>query len=339
MPRVSLAPQFVGGGQIHFKPREVPDPGVGQLLVKVRANAICGSDRDMFYNGSATTPGHEAAGEVAAVGAKTSTELGTRGAIYFKDFCGMCRSCRLGFTSQCLHKRQDLGFNADGGYGPFELVHETNFFPISDDVSFVEATMLLDAMGTTGHAIRRAELLRTDIESIYIAGAGPIGLGLLAMAKIRYGESIPIYIGDVSSWRAELAESMGGLLVKPGSPDIRGGQVDVSFDTTGRAVARQAALEYLGSRGVFVCVGGSEGLVLKDVGSELLRLERSILGSEYFDFSEMPGNLDLLRDNRALIGKLVTHVDDISELQHAFELFLSGMTGKVVVTQTEQPLE
>ncbi len=71
-----------------------------------------------------------------------------------------------------------MGFTQDGGYGPYELVHETNFFPVDADVGLADATLLLDVMGTSGHANARAQLVRPDIESAYIAGAGPIGLGL-----------------------------------------------------------------------------------------------------------------------------------------------------------------
>ena len=73
--------------------------------------------------------------------------------------------------------------------------------------------MLLDVMGTSGHAIARAELVRPDIQSIYIADAGPIGLGLLVMAKLRYGADLPVFISDVSPWRLDFAESFGGIPV------------------------------------------------------------------------------------------------------------------------------
>jgi threonine dehydrogenase-like Zn-dependent dehydrogenase len=230
-----------------------------------------------------------------------------------------------------------MGFTHDGGYGPFEVIHATNFFPVGDEVSFAEATMLLDAMGTTGHALSRAELIRRDMQSIYIAGAGPIGLGLLVMAKVRYGTSVPVYISDISPWRLNLAQELGGLPVDARDP--RGlaemGKVDVAFDASGKQAARQAALAAVESRGVFVCVGGGEGLVVTDVGKEMLLSERAIVGSEYFNYDEFPNNLQVLLGNRQLIGKLITDTFPISSLGEAFEKFLGGETGKVVVTQDD----
>ena len=134
------------------------------------------------------------------------------------DFCGECRSCRLGFTNQCLQKRGDMGFNRDGGYGQYELIHENIFFPVPDTFSATEATLLLDIMGTGGHAIERCQLMRPDIESLLVMGAGPIGLGVLAMAKIILGRQLKVLITDVIPYRLALAEQLGGLPINVAEP-------------------------------------------------------------------------------------------------------------------------
>ena len=88
MPRTASAPTFVGDGKIVFADRDYPDPGPGELLLSVEANAICGTDREQYYEGSDCVPGHEAAGTVIAAGAETRTEVGTRGAVFLMDYCG-----------------------------------------------------------------------------------------------------------------------------------------------------------------------------------------------------------------------------------------------------------
>lgn len=334
MPGTITAPRFHGGGTITFEERPVPEPGPGQLLIRVAANAICGTDRGQYFDGSAVTPGHEAAGVVAAAGPGTTVAEGTRGVVFLMDYCGQCRNCRAGFTNLCLSKRADMGFNADGGYGPYELVHETNFFPVPDDIGLAEATMLLDVMGTSGHAIARARLLRQDIESVYIAGAGPIGLGLLVMCVITFGPGVRVWISDVSPWRLEYARSFGAEAVDARDPDDlrRIANADIAFDSTGKQAARQAALAALGRRGVLVCAGHGEMLQLS-VSEDLIAPERAVLGSEYFAFHELHRNLELLRGNRALISRVITHTFDVTDIAAAFALFLSGESGKVVVTQ------
>jgi threonine 3-dehydrogenase len=329
-----VAPRFDGGGRISFAEHTYRDPGPGELLLRVEANAVCGTDREQYYTGSKVTPGHEAVGRVAAAGADTRVAEGTRGAVYLMDFCGRCRSCRLGHTNQCLAKRADMGFTADGGYGPYEIVHESNFFPVPEEVTASEATLLLDVMGTSGHAIRRARQARPDIESVYIAGAGPIGLGLLVVARLTLGADVPVYISDLSPWRIEYAARLGGTPVAVGDLPQSPSGIDVAFDSTGNADARRVALDALGKRGVLVCVGHGSSLTL-DVSRDLIAPERSVLGSEYFRYDEMPANLDLLRAHRDELGKVITHTFDVSDLAEAFETFLTGRSGKVVVTQQD----
>jgi threonine dehydrogenase-like Zn-dependent dehydrogenase len=327
-------PRFTGGGKIVFEQRPVPSPGPGQLLVSVRANAICGTDRGQFYEGSIVTPGHEAAGTVAATGPGTSTEVGTPGVIFLMDYCGQCPNCHLGHTNQCLAKRADMGFSDDGGYGPYELVHESNFFAVDDGLDLAEATLLLDVMGTSGHALARARSVRADITSAYVAGAGPIGLGLVVMCKVVFGADFPVRVSDVSPWRLEHAASFGADPVAADEPAALAAMPlsDIAFDSTGRAAARRAALDNLAQRGVLVCVGHGEGLTMT-VSQDLIAPERAVLGSEYFRYDEMPGNLALLRRHRALLARVLTHRFDVSAIDEAFATFLSGQSGKVVVTQ------
>jgi threonine 3-dehydrogenase len=332
-------PQFVGGGKISFGSRPQLEPGDGQLLIAVKANALCGSEKGQFHQGSAVTPGHEAAGIVVAAGSGARTPVGTPGAIFLMDFCGECRSCKSGHTNQCLNKRADMGFSHDGGYGPFELIHENIFFPTGPDMTATEATLLLDIMGTGGHAIGRARRLRPDIESLLVMGAGPIGLGVLAMARVLLPRETPIHIADFSAYRLKLAEQLGGRPINLSGrdperllEDANLASIDLAIDTSGKAVARQAALNALGKRGILICVGHGENLVL-DVSPQLIAPERAVLGSEYFAFDELPENLRLLREHRAYFNQIITHRFGVAEIQHAFELFFRGETGKVVIEQ------
>ena len=339
IPEVMTVPKFEGEGIISFQEKAVPVPGPGQLLLQVGANALCGSERGQFYKGSNVTPGHEGAGFVVAAGPDTTTKAGTPGAVFLMDFCGECRSCALGFSNQCLQKRGDYGFNRDGGFGAYELVNENVFFAVDSDMTPTEATLLLDIMGTNGHGIRRAQLARKDIESAVVAGAGPIGLGALAMLKVMLGFDLPVVITDVVPYRLDLAEQMGGLPVNVAEQSLAEGLkrygmdgVDAGFDTSGRGVARRANLDALSKRGVMVCIGHGEGLDLT-VSPDLISPERAVLGSEYFCFNELPANLEYLRAHKDYLMQIITHRLPVREIQHAFEIFFEGNTGKVIIEQ------
>jgi threonine 3-dehydrogenase len=340
IPPSCRVPAFVGNKQIKFIEKEVPEPGAGQLLLRVGANALCGSERPQFFDGSVVTPGHEAAGVVVAVGPGTHTAVGTTGAVFLMDFCGQCRSCRQGFTNQCLQKRGDMGFNRDGGYGQYELINENIFFPVPRDFSATEATLLLDIMGTGGHAIARCQLLRPDIESLLVLGAGPIGLGVLAMAKIILGEQQKVVISDLVPYRLKLAEQLGGLPINVAKGSLSAGlqshgldRVDMAVDTSGRQAARQEGLDLLAQRGSLICVGHGEGIAAK-ISPDIIAPERSIVGSEYFRYNELPANLERLQQHRAYLNQIVTHRMAVDQIQQAFEtLFFGGETGKVLIEQ------
>jgi threonine 3-dehydrogenase len=340
IPLSCRVPSFVGNKEIRFAEKAVPEPESGQLLLRIRANALCGSERPQFFDGTLVTPGHEATGTVVATGPGTRTPVGTTGAVFLMDFCGGCRSCRLGFTNQCLRKRGDMGFNRDGGYGQYELIHENIFFPVPDEFSAPEATLLLDIMGTGGHAVERCQLMRPDIESLLVVGAGPIGLGVLAMAKIILGRQLKVLITDVIPYRLELAERLGGLPINVAQIPLNAGieshelaRVDMAVDTSGKQSARQDAVNSLAQRGSLICVGHGEGIALK-ISPDIIAPERSIVGSEYFRYDEMPANLRYLRQHRAYLNQIITHRMGVDEIQQAFEaFFFKGETGKVIIEQ------
>jgi threonine 3-dehydrogenase len=332
-------PLFVGDGKIEWGEKAVPTPGEGQLLLQVKANSLCGSDRSQFYQGTTTTPGHEASGIVVAAGPNTKYGIGTPGVVFLMDFCGECRSCKLGLTNQCLQKLGDMGFNKDGGYNPYMLVNESIFFEIDTSIPLTEATLLLDIMGTGGHAIKRAKLIHPDIKSMLVAGAGPIGLGVLAMIKLLLGQDMPVFIMDFVPYRLDLAKKLGGIPINLKDQSLEEGlkengysAVDVAIDTTGKTSARQSSLNALEQRGVLVLVGHGETLNL-EVSIDMIAPERAIVGSEYFQYNEITENLEILKGNLPYLSEIITHRFGIEDLQHAYELFFKGDTGKVIVEQ------
>lgn len=339
LPTTMRVPRFRGEGIIDFIEKPVPQPSPGQLLLQVKANALCGSERGQFFKGAPVTPGHEAAGIVVAAGPNTHTPVGTPGVVFLMDFCGVCRSCKLGLTNQCLQKRGDMGFTRDGGYGAYELINENIFLPVAPDLPLTDATLLLDVMGTTAHALRRAQLVHPDIGSVLVTGAGPIGLGVLAMTKVIFGLDFPVLISDVLPWRLALAERLGGKPINLKEKSLAEGaqahglpRVDAALDTSGKEVARRSAFDLLDKRGVLVCIGHGEGLSVT-VSPDLIATERAILGSEYFCYNELPASVEHLRAHLPYLRQIITHRFGVADIQQAFELFWRGETGKVVIEQ------
>jgi threonine 3-dehydrogenase len=338
VPAESSFATFLGKGKIDFITKPVSQPGPGQLLLQNKANSLCGSDFPFLFNGNTEiSPGHEIAGIVVAAGEGTTTEPGTRGVVFLMGYCGGCRNCKQGNTNQCLDKKADYGFTHDGGYGSYSVINENVFFPIPDDVPYTEATILLDIMGTGGHAIKRAQLVHQSPRSLLVLGAGPIGLGILMMAKIMYGKDFPVMITDVVSYRLGLAEKMGGMPINlterslaQGFADHGFSETDIIIDSSGKEDAKRTALNLAAQRGALICVGHGEGLPLR-ISPDLIATERAILGSEYFSYNELAGNLELYLANRDYLDQVITHRYPIAELEEAFRVFVGRDTGKVIV--------
>ena len=189
-------------------------------------------------------------------------------------------------------------------------------------------------------AVERCQMMRPDIESLLIVGAGPIGLGVLAMAKIILGRQLKVLIADVIPYRLKLAEDLGGQPVNVSKTPLRSGiqggdlmRVDMAVDTSGKQSARQEAVNLLAPRGSLICVGHGEGIALQ-ISPDIITPERSIVGSEYFRYDELPTNLRRLRQHRAYLNQIITHRMGVDEIQRAFEaFFFGGETGKVVIEQ------
>jgi threonine dehydrogenase-like Zn-dependent dehydrogenase len=185
-------------------------------------------------------------------------------------------------------------------------------------------------MGTSGHALGRIAAVRQDVESLYVAGAGPVGLGVIAMAKARFGSDFPVYVADLDLWRLEFAESLGATVDDAAHPSNL--TADIAVDTTGAPGARRRALDCLAQRGALALVGHGRRLEL-EVSPDLIAPERAILGSEYFRFDELQPNLNILLSTPKRFKQIITDVLPRSEIKEAFSLFLTGRTGKVVVVE------
>ena len=220
------AARFVGGGRVEIVELPIPSPGPGELLIRVEACALCGSDRHALESGAPVTPGHETAGEVVETGPGVDAPRpGTRGVVYLVDFCGACAACRRGWTNVCLDRRRMYGFDASGGFADYQVVRAGCFVPVDPRVRPGQATALLDLLGTAGHALRRAG--PPPPRRVLVLGCGPIGLGALAMSAAlgiaeRYGV-------DLAGHRLELAERLGAVPV-----DAAKGEEEVDERTGGR---------------------------------------------------------------------------------------------------------
>ncbi len=252
------------GGPFELVQREVPTPSAGEALVRVHACGICHSDSFAKTGGFPGiswphVPGHEIAGEVAALGdGVKGWQLGQRvGVGWFGGNCGYCRQCRRGDLLNCANM-EIPGITTDGGYADYVLVKASALASIPDELSDAEAAPLLCAGITTYNALRHCGAHAGDL--VAILGVGGLGhLGVQFAAKLGFN-TVAIARGTA---KQELALELGArhyidsTAQDPAAELSKLGGAKVILSTITNAPAVTAVLGGLGVRGKLVVVGAS----------------------------------------------------------------------------------
>jgi|WetSurMetagenome_2_1015567.scaffolds.fasta_scaffold120504_2 alcohol dehydrogenase, propanol-preferring len=196
---------------IVLEERTLRDPLGSEVLLRVRAAGVCGTDLKLFRgkNPRLKLPlvlGHEFAGEVAAVGPEVrQRKVGERAVVYMYMTCGQCEPCLTGHENLCANRRGFFGFDRDGGFSEYVLIPEANLVPIPDTVSFEEAAILGDAVATSWHAVHTQANLQ-PAQTLVVMGLG--GLGLHAVQCGRACGAEVIAVDSVES-KLEMAKENG----------------------------------------------------------------------------------------------------------------------------------
>ena len=326
---------FHGAREVGTADTPIPQPGRGELLIRVHACALCGSDRGGWERGSAVTPGHEAAGTVVGAGPATSVREGSFGAVFLVAYCGECGRCRAHSRGACLNKRAMLGFDANGGFAEFMVAPERCFLPVDPALHADAAIMLLDAVGTPMHALRRAGALDAPPAAAIVFGAGPVGLGTIL--ALRAAGTATVVAVDLARFRLDFARRLGAEGVEGGSAAVGGvravipGGAELVIEASGHPTAQRQALDVVAPGGQLVLLGHADVPLDVSPSRDLIHDERTVLGSEYFDPGEFADNQRLVLDGSLRPCVLITHRLPLEALDEACRLFFGGETGKVLV--------
>ncbi len=271
-----------------------PRPGPGQVVVRIRASTICGSDLRAIYRehlGSGAeayqgvVAGHEPAGEVVEIGPGCRRiRVGARVAIYHISGCGQCDDCRRGYPISCSSPlRAAYGWQRNGGHAELLLAEEDTCIELPDALSFLDGACVACGFGTAYEALCRAEVSGRDI--VLVTGLGPVGLavGLLA-GKLGSPRRIGV---DLAPGRLALALRLGavdeGVLAGDDAvAHIRqrsaGQGCEVTIDTSGTPSGRLTALQATRRWGRSVMVGEGGSLTM-DVSPLLIHQQLTVYGS------------------------------------------------------------
>jgi len=301
IPAVMRAARYFGPKEFRVVDIPRPDPGPGEVLVRVRAAGLCHSDLHIIFDELGGYPiptpltlGHEIAGDVVAVGDAVDPSLiGQRVAVFGPAGCGQCRYCREGRDHLCIASRP-LGLARDGGYADYVVVPAHALVPVPNGVSDAEAAVATDAVLTPFHALTRVGQLRPG-ETVAIIGVGGLGLNAVQIAKALGAFVIAV---DVVPAKLELAKQYGADRVvdsrqlDPAHPPVDR-PITLVADFVGTDATKLLAQQLVarGGRVVLVGLATPGGTML---GLRLIADEVAVLGSFWGTRQELATVLDLI---------------------------------------------
>ncbi len=204
------------GSPFQYIEHPVPEPGYNEVLVKVVASGLCSTDLHirngrMDLKKLPRIPGHEIAGYIQEIGPGVlKWDVGQRVTVAIDVFCGECRHCLSGHTNRCQYLVR-IGFERDGGHADFVVVPQTNLVALPENVSFIQAAILPDAVACIYHSLMEQGNLRAN-DKILILGAGGLGIHGIQIAKLAGAEVIAT---SRNKQRLEIAEKYGAVSVNP----------------------------------------------------------------------------------------------------------------------------
>ncbi|MFV8318383.1 zinc-binding dehydrogenase [Mycobacterium sp. 23] len=246
----------------------IPEPGPGEVLVKVAFCGICHSDLSLI-NGTfpsqapVVTQGHEASGTIAKLGPEvTGWAEGDRVVVAAGRPCQTCPNCRRGDVTNCL-RIQLMAFAYDGAWAEYTLAQAAGLTRVPDNVPLEQAAILADAVSTPFGAVVRTGKVAIG-ESVGVWGVGGVGTHIVQLAKLV--GAVPVIALDINPAVLERALEIGadyafdtrddGLQDK--IAEVTGGRkLDVAFDAVGLKVTFEQALDSLTAGGRLVGVGMS----------------------------------------------------------------------------------
>jgi L-iditol 2-dehydrogenase len=350
VPRTMRAGVFREKGIVRVEEVPVPEVGESEVLIKVAACGICGTDIKKIFQRYVEPPqilGHELAGTVVAVGPGVSRwKPGDRVMSFHHTPCGDCFYCQNRLFSQCAqYKTTGLtaGFTPNGGgfaeyVKAMPWVAERGIVALPDEVSFEEATFI-EPINTIVKAVEKARI--TAGETVLVIGCGPIGLQLLMVAKLTGAK---LYTSDPMAQRRAKSLTLGALeSFDPSSGKLTG---ELKARTNGRgadavlvAVAHpavvQEALSAARPGGRVLLFAANDPVTKIEFPAAAVGIdEKEILGSYSAAMDIQESAADLVLSRRLPVMDIVTHRFSLDRIQEALELAANPTTDslKILIT-------
>jgi L-iditol 2-dehydrogenase len=325
-----LAVKLYEPGNLKVEDVEVPKIEQDEVLLKVKAVGICGSDipraliKGAYYEG--LTLGHEFSGEIVECGSMVKEwKIGDRVTVAPLVPCRECDFCNMGKYSLCTSYNY-YGSRTDGAMAEYIKVNYRNLLKLPDNVSYEDGAMV-DPAANAVHGLWRGNI--SAGETAVIIGLG--GIGLFAVQFAREMGAQKVIAIDIFDEKLEIAKELGADIIinsmKENPSDILNSfQIDFVLETSGSPLAQNQAVLIAGklARVVFLGISNKELTLSGDVVNRLLRNEIHINGSWNSFSNPFPGNewtysITLMSEGKIKTNPIVSHRYKLSETPEVFE--------------------
>ena len=302
-------------GKLAVEPTGIPTYVDGEVVVKVKACGICGSDIPRVFNGKSyyypIVLGHEFSGVVEK--GKTEKWEGKRVCVFPILPCKECEYCKKEQYANCTHYDY-YGSRRDGGMQDYLVVKEENLAELPDNVSY-ESGAMIEPTAVCLHAAKKANIEKD--ESVLIYGAGTIGL-LCAMWAKDFGAK-DVYLVDIDEKKLLMAEELG-------FKRYNGERVQVVFEASGANACLNQAIDAISAFGRLIIVGNASAdmTVTKENYSKILRKQLRLFGSWNSDYSQTVNDwqdsVQAISEGRIRPEALITHKFSLEQSVQAFDV-------------------
>jgi len=350
LPEKMQAAVLFGFNDLRVVEMPAPNPAFQEVLIKVEACAICGTDPKIVAHGWPNNPpfgqyipGHEYAGTIVALGqGAAGYKIGDRVAVEPHKGCGICENCIRGLYTTCLNYgnvaagHRHYGFTVNGGYAQFAVNHLNTLHKIPDALSFDEATLITTA-GTAQYGITRIGGVRPG-ETVVVSGPGPIGLMACQLVKVL-GAGTVIFTGTRKE-RLDLGKELGAADV---TINVREQDVvkeifkltdnvgaDLTVECAGTEQAAKDAVEYTRKNGRIALVGIYQGEISINL-NKVVQWNMTLAGGKAEGDWSLERVLPLMADGRIKAGPLITHRFPLEKINEAMKTFTERQGGAIKV--------
>lgn len=328
--------RLYGAHDLRIEEQEITPPGPGEVLLRMAAGGICGSDLHYYHDGGfgpvrvrePIIAGHEASGRVLAAGEGVGMATGTLVAVSPSQPCGNCEYCLRDMPVHCLNMRF-IGSamrlpHEQGMFRDLLVVPAAQLHPFPDSVTEGEAACA-EPLAVCLHAVAQARELLPDLSGlrVLISGAGPIGL--LVLAALRHAGANEVIVTDLTDAALERARAMGASATINVAGDAEAleplkkdkGQIDLLLDCSAAEPALRTGFAVIRPRGVIVQVGVTGDMTIPL--NALVGKEITWRGSQRFH-PEFARAVELIGSRAIDLRPIISHSLPLEQAREAFEL-------------------